>query len=329
MKISIIIPNYNGENLLRKNLPKVIEAANFWEKEKNYKAEIIVVDDCSTDKSVESIKHYVSSIKNKNIKLKLVENDKNAGFSLTVNRGVKEADGEIVILLNTDVAPEKDFLAPLLEHFQNEKVFAVGCLDKSVENGKIVLRGRGIGRWQRGFLVHSRGEVDKQNTLWVSGGSGAFKKAIWEKLGGFSELYKPFYWEDIDLSYRALKSGYKILFEPKSIVVHKHEEGVIKKIYSPFQIKTVAYRNQFIFVWHNATDLDLQFFHILWLPYHFIRALLNKDWAFFLGFFKVFFLSPKIIQSSFKAQKIFVKKDREVIEMFRRTESVDNLYGQN
>lgn len=326
MKISIIIPNYNGEHLLRENLPKVIGAA---EEYRDGKIEIIVVDDCSTDKSVESIKHYVPIIKNKNIKLKLIENDKNAGFSSTVNHGVKEADGEIVILLNTDVAPEKDFLEPLLKYFSDEKVFAVGCLDKSVENGKIVLRGRGIGRWQRGFLVHSRGEVDKQNTLWVSGGSGAFRKSTWEKLGGFSELYKPFYWEDIDLSYRALKSGYKILFEPKSIVVHRHEEGVIKKIYSPFQIKTVAYKNQFIFVWYNATDFNLQLLHILWLPHHSFKALLRRDWAFFLGFFKAFTLLPKIIQSSFKAQKIFVKKDREVIEMFRRTESVDNLYGQN
>lgn len=326
MRISIIIPNYNGEHLLRKNLPKVIETA---EEYKDGKVEIIVVDDCSIDKSVASIKYYVPSIKNKNIKLKVIENDKNVGFSSTVNRGVKEADGEIVILLNTDVAPEKDFLAPLLEHFSDEKVFAVGCLDKSIESGKVILRGRGVGRWRRGFLIHLRGEVDKSNTLWVSGGSGAFRKLTWEKLGGFNELYSPFYWEDIDLSYRALKSGYKILFEPKSVVVHKHEEGVIKKIYSPFQIKTIAYKNQFIFIWHNATDLNLQFLHVFWLPYHFIKAIIRRDWPFFLGFFKAFFLLPKIIQSSFKAQKLFVKKDREVIEMFRRTESVDNLYGQN
>lgn len=311
MKISILIPNYNGEELLKKNLPRVVEAAKEY---KDGSVEIIIIDDCSTDKSVESIKYYVSSIKNKNIKLKVIENDRNVGFAPSVNRGVREAGGEIIILVNTDVVPQRDFIFPLIEHFKDQEIFAVGCLDKSIENGKVILRGRGIGRWQRGFLVHSRGEVDKQNTLWVSGGSGAFRKAIWEKLGGFSELYKPFYWEDIDLSYRALKSGYKILFEPKSSVVHKHEEGVIKKIYSPFQIKTVAYKNQFIFAWRNATDFRLRLLHIIWLPYHLIKAFFRGDGTFFLGFLHALGRLPLLLETREKTN--FVKSDVEVTAEF-------------
>src|SRR3989344_5058410 len=80
--------------------------------------------------------------------------------------------------------------------------------------------------------------------------------------------------------------------------------------------KVISYKNQFIFVWENATDLDLQFLHIIWLPYHFVKAFLRRDWASFLGFFKAFILLPKIIQSSFKAQKMFVKTDYEVIKEF-------------
>ena len=217
-------------------------------------------------------------------------------------------------MLNTDVSPQEDFLKPLIEHFNDESVFAVGCMDKSIENGKTVLRGRGLGKWEKGFLVHKRGEVDKNNTLWVSGGSGSFRKSIWDKLGGFNELYSPFYWEDIDLSYRARKSGYKILFEPKSMVIHEHAKGAVKKYYSDFKIKTIAYRNQFIFVWENATDYSLQFLHFFWLPYHFVKALLRTDWAFFIGFLKAFALLPKIIKSSLNYQKTFVKKDKEVIE---------------
>lgn len=317
MKISILIPNYNGEELLKNNLPRVVEAA---EEYRDGSVEIIIVDDRSIDNSLEQINKI-------NYSIKIVRNEKNLGFSSTVNRGVKEASGEVVVLLNTDVAPEKDFLDPLLKHFQNEEVFAVGCLDKSIENGKVVLRGRGIGRWQRGFLVHSRGEVDKISTLWVSGGSGAFRKSIWDKLGGFNELYNPFYWEDIDLSYRALKSGYKILFEPKSVVVHEHEKGSIKKKYSQSQVKRIAYRNQFIFVWHNATDLNLQFLHIFWLPYHFTKALIRRDWPFFLGFFKALMVFPRVIKSGFEIQKYFIKKDEEVIEIYKRTKNVGKLYG--
>jgi GT2 family glycosyltransferase len=309
MDISIIIPNYNGESLLKANLEKVYRECAAY---KFGKTEIIVVDDCSTDKSVEAINELKSAKVNRII---LIKNAKNLGFAPTVNKGVKAAKGEIVILLNTDVYPEENFLEPLLEHFADEKVFAVGCLDRSVEDSGTILRGRGLGVWKRGFLVHRRGEVDKTNTLWVSGGSGAFRKSIWESLGGLNELYAPFYWEDIDLSYRALKSGYKVLFEPKSVVVHEHEKGAIKTKYSETKIKIIAYKNQFIFVWENA-DLSLIFSHILWLPYYFIKAVLNSDWPFVLGFLNAFLLMPKVAIRRYKAQKLFVKKDAEVTQEF-------------
>lgn len=302
MNLSVVIPNYNGQDLLKKNLPKVIEAAG--------DAEIIVVDDSSLDNSLSILDKFGS-------KLKVIRNEKNSGFSSTVNRGVKAAKGDIIILLNTDVIPEKGFLEPLLKHFQDEKIFAVGCMDKSIEDGKTILRGRGVGSWKKGFFVHSRGEVNRTNTLWVNGGSGAFRKSIWNKLGGFNSLYNPFYWEDIDLSYRALKSGYKILFEPRSIVIHEHEKGIIKKKFSSGQVKNIAYRNQFIFIWKNATDLDLQFLHLFWLFYYFIKAFLRRDLAFFKGFFSAFILLPKIIKCSFEDQKLFVLKDAQIVAPFR------------
>ncbi|MDO8659102.1 MAG: glycosyltransferase family 2 protein [Candidatus Parcubacteria bacterium] len=297
MSISIVIPNYNGEEILAKNLPKVFEAVD--------NAEVIVVDDASTDGSLRTLNNFRS-------KISIIKNERNLGFSSSVNKGVREAKGEIVILLNTDVVPEKNFLKPLLRHFEDGKIFAVGCMDKSIEDGKVILRGRGVGQWKRGFLVHSRGEINKASTLWVNGGSGAFRKSVWKKLGGFDELFNPFYWEDIDLSYRALKSGYKILFEPNSVVVHEHEKGAIKSTYSNFEVKTIAYRNQFIFVWKNLTDLDLCMLHLIWLPYHFAKAVTVWDLEFFKGFLMAFFLWPKIISSRFKSQKLFARKDYEI-----------------
>lgn len=302
MNISVVIPNYNGEKILGKNLPKVLDAVG--------DAEIIIVDDASVDGSMKLLNNFKS-------KIKVIKNEKNLGFSSTVNRGVRLAKGEIIILLNTDVVPEKTFLTPLLSHFKNDNIFAVGCMDKSVEKEKIVFRGRGVGSWKRGFLIHSRGEVNKTNTLWVSGGSGAFRKSIWEKLNGFNSLYNPFYWEDIDLSYRAVKSGYKILFEPKSVVIHEHEKGAIKKEFSSSKIKAIAYRNQFIFVWKNATDLDLQLLHLIWLPFYFVKEFIKRDWAFFQGFFSALVLLPKIIKCSLRDQKLFVLKDNQVISAFK------------
>lgn len=312
MKISVIIPNYNGENLLRRNIPKVVEA--ILENKDGF--ELIIVDDASTDNSLKILKNLKEKYSNK-ILIKVVRNDRNLGFSTTVNKGVRESLGDVLILLNTDVEPQEKFLESLLPNFQDEKVFAVGCLDRSEEESRIVERGRGIGAWRRGFLMHSRGDIDRKDTLWVSGGSGAFRKNIWDRLGGLDEIFNPFYWEDIDLSYRALKSGYKIVFENKSIVAHRHSTGAIKSNYSSRKIKEIAYRNQFLFVWKNA-DFKTFLFHLIWLPYHFMRSLMNGDFAFFIGFGSAFGKIFSVLSSRRKNRKFFTKSDGEILKGLNR-----------
>lgn len=173
MNISIVIPNYNGEGLLRQNLPRLIGEISRYKKGE---VEIIVVDDSSKDSSLEVLSNF---------EVKVVRNEKNLGFSSTVNKGVKAA------------------------------------------------------------------------------------------------------------------------------------KGAIKSKFSDFQIKTIAYKNQFIFVWHNATDIKLRIAHFLFLPYHFIKAFKKWDIPFFLGFFKALILLPKIIESSFRVQKLFIKNDFEVIKDFK------------
>lgn len=310
MNVSIIIPNYNGEKILQKNLPNVILAAE------NYKKgnmEIIISDDNSSDNSIQFISEFVN--KNKKYSIKLLTTNVNRGFSSNVNRGVKEAKNDILILLNTDVSPRKDFIDPLVEHFKDDKVFAVGCMDESIENGKTVLRGRGIGSWTKGFLMHSAGDLDKENTLWVSGGSGAFRKSLWDKLSGLDEIFNPFYWEDIDLSYRALKSGYKTIFEKDSVVRHEHEEGVIKKKYSKNKILKVVYRNQFIFVWKNA-DINNLLLNFIWLPYHILNTVLKGDQYLTLGLISALLKMPQIIMSRHSAVRFFVKSDSQIVDEY-------------
>lgn len=311
MDISVIIPNYNGEKLLRKNIPKLLGIL------KDYKdkfgIEVIIVDDCSKDGSVDYI-NSMADFSSPGILIKLVTNSKNLGFSSSMNRGALEAKGELLVFLNTDIAPETGFLDPVVEDFKKDKsLFGVGFMDKSQEGEETVLRGRGIARWSRGFLIHSRGEVDKSDTFWISGGSSAVRKSIFDQLGGFDDLYNPFYWEDIDLSYRACKSGHKILFEKKSVVFHRHEEGAIKTYYSKFWIKTIAYKNQFIFIWKNITDFDFILSHLFWLPYHFLKSLLRLDFAFFSGFFLALARFPDIMRKRFSKKKIFIKEDGEIL----------------
>ena len=315
INISIIIPNYNGEVILKKNLPKVFESIKDY---KNGKVEIIIPNDPSTDNSKDVIATFIQSLKKTHVTGITIDNTdkKESGFSKNVNRGITFATGDILILLNSDVIPHKNFLIPLLKHFTDEKVFAVACMDESVEGNTVVKRGRGTGRWQRGFLMHKEGDLNKSNTLWASGGSSAFRKSVWDRLHGLDPLYNPFYWEDIDISYRALKSGYKIIFEKESIVMHEHDKGAIKTSFKSDHIQTIAYRNQFIFVWKNITDRDLIRNHIFWLPYHVVKALLRKDKNFLQGLILAIKLLPKVLHAKSEIRKLFVMKDKEIIASF-------------
>lgn len=317
MNVSIIIPNFNGEKILKDNIPFVFRAVEQYSKKAKSHIEIILVDDKSTDNSRKAISELIAKYSSPQVSGLSISNERNLGFSPTVNKGVKHASGEIIVILNSDVRPKEDFLLPLLSHFANESVFAVGCLEKSVENGKEILRGRGIGRWEKGFLFHERGEVDRDNTLWASGGSSAYRKSIWDKLGGFIELYKPYYWEDNDLSYRALKAGYKIFFEPQSMVTHEHEYGSIRSTQKEDIVRQIAYRNQFFFVWINATDVKIIVSHILWLPYHFINAIRRKDVAFIKGMTRAILKLPQIMSVRGNVQKMVKVSDKNIVAVYK------------
>ena len=268
--VSVVLPNWNGAHLLEKNLPYVISAAP--------NTEIIVADDASDD-------HSVALLREKFPNVTVVENSHHQGFSGNVNSGVDKATGDIVVLLNTDVRPEKDFLKPLLARFTDPNVAAVGCLEKSHEGKTIVLRGRGVARWEKGYFIHSRGEVNKEDTAWVTGGSAAFRKKVWEELGGMDTAYNPFYWEDIDLSQRIMKLGYTIVFEKKSVVHHFHEEGKIKSDFSSDDVKRIAYRNQFIFHWKHIPNAMIWMEHLFWTPIRLFQAAWAGDWLMLKGFF--------------------------------------------
>jgi len=297
LKISIVIPNWNGRHLLEKHLPKVIAYSPG--------CEIIITDDGSVDDSVAYIKKNFP-------RMHVVQHPSQSGFAGNVNRGVNTAGNDIIILLNTDVEPEYGWLEPLIAHFQDKNVFAVGCLEKSHEKDGIILRGRGLSKWSKGFFFHSKGETNKTTTAWVCGGSGAFRKTMWDQLGGMDELYNPFYWEDIDLSYRAAKAGYRLVFEPKSIIHHWHEEGPIKSKYSKNDVMRIVQRNAFIFHWKNISSKNLFFIHVLSLIRLLLVSILHFDTKILYGFFQACKKIPGIISKRHN-QKIFWKIDDELL----------------
>lgn len=240
MKISVIVTNWNGINLLKKYLEKVIinspEAL-----------EIILADDASEDDSLV----YVRSLQKKYSKLKIISHKENFGFGRNTNHAVKEAKGDYIVLLNSDIDPHKNYIKNSLSHFKDPKVLGVGFAELGNENYAKLF-------WKSGYLQFKPGHSDKTHiSAWVSGGSSIIRRDYFLKLGGFDHVYEPFYFEDFDFGLRAWRSGYKLLWEPKSVVEHKHESTTSK-----FPKKFLIYvkeRNHLISVLRNVTNKNLLF----------------------------------------------------------------------
>lgn len=244
--VSVVIPNLNGEKLLEKNLPFLLAAKDNPE---NCILEIIIVDDGSWDQSVKLIA-------NKFPQIKLIKHKVNRGFSASVNTGTRMAKGDLVLLINTDVVPERDFLVPIFKHFEDDKVFAVSLH----ESGFGWAKGSFFGGYIQ--LAMSEETDSSHRSFYVSGGSGVFRRSIWMELGGMDEkLLSPFYWEDIDLCFRAEKRGYVNLWEPDGKVVHNHESTISKfpKVY----VQRIKERNQLLVIWKNIHSPALIRNHIL------------------------------------------------------------------
>jgi len=241
---SIVIPNWNGRDLLEKYLPSVLAAAG----EAN---EVIVVDDASTDGSAEFLIAHFPNVR-------LIRNPTNLGFGGGSNAGFRAARHDIVVLLNSDMRVEPDFLAPLLAGFTDEKVFAVSCQIFFSDPQK-VREETGLTQawWENGGL-RVRHRIDDQvdrlfPCFYGGGGSCAFDRRKFLALGGFDELLKPFYLEDTDLGMMAWKRGWKVLYQPASRVFHEHR-GTIGKKFSPGYIQSILKKNFLLFCWKNIHE---------------------------------------------------------------------------
>ncbi|KKU45879.1 MAG: Glycosyl transferase, family 2 [Microgenomates group bacterium GW2011_GWA2_46_7] len=289
-KVSVVIPSWNSESQLKQNLPYVFKAAAA------VKAEIVVVDDASAfDQSAEYLRSLGS-------KIRFFENLTNGGFSYTVNRGVSLAQGDIVILLNTDVRPSPDCFVHCLKHFSDPSVFAVTFNSGEAWAG---------GRWEGGLLQHAKVEPTQGNarlvnpSLWASGGQAAFDRQKWLSLGGMDLLYKPFYWEDVDLGYRAWKRGWRIVWDPKSQCVHDHQKSVIASNFTPEFVRATAQRNQFLFVWKNIHDAHMIISHLRKIP-SFI-----KNYP--APFFRALALLPTALKGRGVERRLSTCTDQEVL----------------
>ena len=316
MSFSVVIPSYNGKTLLNENLPPILAIL----KDRGKNEEILVVDDGSTDGSEDFLRREFPEV----IVLPL---DKNQGFAQACNAGFQAARGEIIILLNNDVLVVSKFLDRLNEHFRDDKVFAVAfCMIDRKTN--TVISTPTVAKMRYGLIVAGSTPMDNTSgpsiTFLAHGGGAAFRKNLFVELKGFDPLFSPFYYEDIDLSYRAWGSGFQVFYDPECVVWHSPMSTIGKK-YNKKQIETIHRKNKILFFWKNISQPRLILVHLLSIPFTLICALFLGRLSIFKSYYLALKQFPQVIKRR-KSRGVKIYNDCEILKMIR-TGIKDTGYG--
>jgi GT2 family glycosyltransferase len=277
----------------------------------NYKGpgEILVVDNGSSDNSVSLIeKDYP--------RVRLIKLEENLGFSEGNNVGVRESQGDIVILVNNDAYVHPDFLIPIVPHFDDDRVFSVTPKVYGLD-GKTLTIGKTGAYFYRGIFRLKFSEdvyTAPVPCLWATGGSGAFDRRKYLELGGLLELL---YWEDLELGYRAWKQkGWRTVYEPRSLVYHDHGTSFMK-VFHWKRLKNIRDRNRFLFQWYAISDPLMIMKHICCIPLVLTYFLLRGKVSYPIGFMQALwewrrFKGQAEKRASRGKEKL---RDREILEM--------------
>jgi GT2 family glycosyltransferase len=235
--ISIVIPNYNGRHLLQEYLPFTLAAAQ----NAGTDYEIIVVDDASKDDSVAFIKEQYPQIK-------LLINAQNGGFSYTCNQGIAAANCNLTLLLNSDVKLLPDYFEQQFRYFDDPQTFGVmgRIIDmdgEHIQDAARLPKLNGL-KLKTAFFYYTDNADDRLLTFYLSGANALIDTQKLQAIGGFYELFSPFYCEDMELSLRAWRMGWKCYYEHQSVCRHQISAST-KNYDTARRVKSIYYRNRF------------------------------------------------------------------------------------
>lgn len=238
--ISVVIPTFNGKNLLEENIPFLLKSLS----SENLDFEILICDDASTDDTISFLKvHYPDFI--------VLKNEINKGFSPTINLGILKATKELVFILNNDVKMTDFYFEKQFKYFEKADTF--GVMGKIVGNEGETQDTAKYPNYE-GLKVKGSTNFELLNTpsdFWIptfmlSGANALIEREKIQLLGGFDEIYAPFYWEDVDLSIRAWRLGWKSFYEANSTCIHP-TSTTIGKLFKKKHVSIISDRNKFIF----------------------------------------------------------------------------------
>ncbi len=309
--ITIVIPNFNGAQLLQKNLPSVIRAAEHYGN-----ATISVVDDGSKDTSVAVIQASFPQVR-------LLRHAQNRGFSEAILTGVNAAESEYVFLLNSDVEVAESCLKFLVQYFEQPDTFAV-CPLIYEENGEVNRHSWNVRRYSKGALRAQSWQLEQAlqqvktrrlPNLYTSGGSMLVRRSMFLALGGFHPIYKPFYGEDYDLGLRAWRQGWRSYFEPRTSVVHQ-SQGSIKDNVKRAYVKQIRRRNKYLLEWIHTPALRLWCSVLPLSLWQLLGELILMDGVNVRGFFNALARLPQAIKVRRELQATQKIAIRDVLAQF-------------
>ncbi len=257
LKLSIIIVNFNSGEYLSKTVNSILE---------NYKGddfEIIIVDNNSTDDSLERI--------DKNEKIKIIKSDKNIGFGAANNIGAEKAQGKYLLILNNDTLINKETIPRLMDFYENSKYAAIGPLVLYPKGSFQISFGTDLNLFSEFILKYiyepyykllyklKKGKISRK-VDWLSGVCFLIEKEIYQKIGGFDENFF-IYLEDCDFFRRLREKGYTPYYYTEASIIHfkgKSTEKHLSFVY-PLNKKSQLY----YYCKYNKKSLPLLKFYLL------------------------------------------------------------------
>lgn len=265
MDFSIIIVNYNTFELTKNCIQAIFK--NFAQE----KFEIILVDNNSSDQSVEKLQDIFG------VKIKIIANKDNLGFGKANNQGAKSAKGKYLFFLNSDTMVTTNILELIKKEFEQNKELGIICPKLVLEDGQE--QDYAYGKFPKiinlvsNKFFNSKFEIlnSKLFVDWVSGAAMIVRKDIFDKVDGFDENIF-MYFEDIDLCKRIKDLGYKIIYFLDTSIIHfggKSFEYFTKQ-------KNIYYKSQNYFYKKHYGLCNMFLMRIIRFPYKFLTIILNK-----------------------------------------------------
>jgi N-acetylglucosaminyl-diphospho-decaprenol L-rhamnosyltransferase len=234
--VCLAILNYNGKEHLEHLLPTACAAAEKYPGT----CSVVVLDNQSIGDDVAWAQREFPSVET----IVAPKNDHLFSYNSLAQRRTEE----ILLLLNNDLKVDQDFIFPLVRHFESPDVFSVSA--RSYDwNGREVTSGPARLEFTNGFYSWKFDTWHQKtcHSLFTSGGFMAVDRNKFIELRGFNRLFAPAYCEDVDLCFRAWRHGWRCIYEPESIVWHRHR--ATWSIDSNDSLSSLELRNLLLMQW--------------------------------------------------------------------------------